>query len=101
MILLAGFLSLQFLAFSQTEDAWVYFTDKENVAQALANPLTILTQRAIDRKADHGILIDERDVPVNEGYITQIKNAPGITVLPNQNGLMPFTYEEPNRILKP
>jgi hypothetical protein len=65
---------------AQIEHAWVYFTDKPNVSNALANPTTILTQKAIDRKTNHGIAIDARDVPVNESYITQIKNQTGITV---------------------
>jgi serine protease AprX len=65
---------------AQIEDAWVYFSDKENVQQSIDNPITILTQAAIDRKALHNTPIDERDVPVNENYITQIKNQPGITV---------------------
>lgn len=64
----------------QTESAWIYFTDKENVAAALANPISILSQAAIDRKNLHGTPIDARDVPVNETYISQIKNSPGITV---------------------
>lgn len=64
------------------EAAWVYFNAKENVSSSISNPITILTQDAIDRKAQHGIAIDERDVPVNETYISQIK-APvnGVTVL--------------------
>ena len=66
--------------FSQ-EDAWVYLTNKENVQASIANPISILTQKAIDRKNNHGVLIDERDVPINEAYITQLKNAIGITVL--------------------
>lgn len=65
---------------AQTQDAWVFFVDKENVQQSIDNPITILTQEAIDRKVLHNIAIDERDVPVNEAYITQIKNQPGITV---------------------
>ena len=66
--------------FSQVQDAWVFFTDKENVAESLANPILIMTQEAIDRKQLQGTPIDERDVPVNENYITQIKNASGINV---------------------
>ncbi|MCB0374600.1 MAG: S8 family serine peptidase [Sinomicrobium sp.] len=62
------------------EHAWVYFTDKENVAQALANPITILSQEAIDRKNLHGIPIDDRDVPVNADYVNTIEAQPGITV---------------------
>lgn len=71
---------MPFHVFSQ-EDAWVYLTDKENVAQALANPISILTQEAIDRKMAHGVSIDSRDVPVNENYISQLKQQSGITVL--------------------
>ena len=40
-----------------------------------------MTQEAIDRKTLQGTPIDERDVPINENYVTQIKNASGITVL--------------------
>ncbi|WP_400077904.1 S8 family serine peptidase [Winogradskyella sp. R77965] len=63
------------------EDAWIYLTDKSNVAAALANPITILTQKAIDRKQNHNIPIDQRDVPVNEAYISDLKIQTGITVL--------------------
>lgn len=68
------------LGWSQ-EDAWVYFTDKENIEIALSNPISILTQTAIDRKFDDNIAIDERDVPVNEAYISQLKLENGIIVL--------------------
>ncbi len=63
------------------EDAWIYLTDKPNVSTALANPTSILTQKAIDRKQRHNITIDERDVPVNEIYISDLKAQTGITVL--------------------
>tara|TARA_R110002012_G_scaffold9716_2_gene44685 strand:+ start:90508 stop:92091 length:1584 start_codon:yes stop_codon:yes gene_type:complete len=63
------------------QDAWVFFVDKENVAASLDNPISILSQEALDRKELHGVAIDERDVPVNEDYITQIKSESGITVL--------------------
>jgi len=67
-------------SFGQTEDAWVFFADKENVEESLADPILIMTQDAIDRKILQGTPIDERDVPVNEAYITQIKDATGINV---------------------
>jgi hypothetical protein len=76
------FLLLLNISFSLAQqDAWVYLTDKENVASSIANPITILTQEAIDRKAAHSVAIDERDVPVNENYITQLKAQTGITVM--------------------
>ncbi len=67
-------------SFGQIQDAWVFFADKEDVEASIANPITILSQEAIDRKELHNTPIDERDVPVNENYITQIKNANGISV---------------------
>lgn len=78
--LLIAFLFIASTAMAQ-QDAWVFFIDKENVASSINNPLTILTQDAIDRKALHGVAVDERDVPVNENYISQIKTQAGITVL--------------------
>ncbi len=63
------------------QDAWVYLADKPNESTALANPLTILSQKALDRKALHNVAIDSRDVPVELSYINQIKNTAGITVM--------------------
>ena len=70
-----------FFSSNAQEDAWVYFIDKENVEAAINNPTTILSQASVDRKNSKGIAIDFRDVPVNETYISQIKNAQGVTVL--------------------
>lgn len=63
------------------QDAWVYLTDKPNVSNSIANPISILSQKAIDRKQQQNIAIDVRDVPVNETYISELKNQEGITVL--------------------
>ena len=79
LLLVLTILSIQ-QGVAQSQDAWVFFADKENVEVYLADPILIMTQEAIDRKALHGTAIDERDVPVNENYITQIKNATGITL---------------------
>lgn len=63
------------------EHAWVYFMDKEDVTNSINNPSSILSERAIARKARHSIPIDERDVPVNEEYIAQIKALSTVSVL--------------------
>ncbi|WP_299525192.1 S8 family serine peptidase [Winogradskyella sp.] len=63
------------------EDAWVYFTDKPNESAALSNPISILTQKALDRKLHRGIALDSRDVPVHEPYIADLKMQTGITVM--------------------
>lgn len=80
-ILLLLFTVFAFQLYAQDEDAWVYLEEKDNVEAAISNPLTILTQRAIDRKNAHGVIIDARDVPVNENHITTLKAQPGITVM--------------------
>lgn len=70
-----------FTVWSQTEDAWVYFTDKPNETTYLQNPTTMLSQRAIDRRARFNINLDYLDVPIGQAYISQVKNALGVTVL--------------------
>jgi len=62
------------------QDALVFFESKASVAEALANPSTILTQVSLDRKAMHNVAIDERDVPVDENNINLLKAETGITV---------------------
>ena len=76
--LIVVFLVCQLTIFAQ-QDAWVYFTNKPNATASLSNPISILTQAAIDRKANHSVVIDERDVPVDESYINLIKASSGIT----------------------
>ncbi|MEZ4788336.1 MAG: S8 family serine peptidase [Flavobacterium haoranii] len=66
--------------FSQ-EDAWVYFTDKPDAAYYFSNPLQMLTQRALDRRTNQGIALDNLDVPISQNYIDQVTAATGITVM--------------------
>ena len=77
------FFSLAFLinitCYSQ-EDAWVYFNDKPDAAAQLNTPLNFLTQRAIDRRVNQGIALNENDVPIYQLYIDGITVANGITV---------------------
>lgn len=84
-IFLFFFVCFSNVVFAQ-QDAWVFFTDKENVEASIQNPITILSQQAIARKNAHQIPIDARDVPVNESYISLLKSANGISVWQNQNG---------------
>ena len=73
------FLLISFLSFGQ-EDAWVYFRDKPNSQTFLNNPLTMLTQRAIDRRTVQNIAIALNDVPVHQPYIDAIAAVNGIEV---------------------
>lgn len=74
------FLFITSAAFSQIEDAWVYFKDKPNSQTYLNNPLTMLTQRALDRRIVQNIPLDISDVPIHQSYIDQITSSTGITV---------------------
>lgn len=62
------------------EHARIFFTDKVDVANSIANPETILTPKAVARKQKFSVPIDETDVPVNENYLATLKSQPGITV---------------------
>lgn len=79
-ILVSFVLMASFVGFAQ-QDAWVYFIDKPDAATYLANPLTMLTQKSLDRRTAQNIALDVKDVPIFPSYITQITNATGITVM--------------------
>jgi hypothetical protein len=68
-------------AFGQTEDAWVYFTDKPNAQTFFNNPLSELTQRSLDRRNTQNIALDIKDAPLHTAYVNQITATSGITVL--------------------
>jgi len=66
---------------SAQEDAWVYFNNKPNFQTYFDNPLSMLSQRALDRRINQNIALDVKDVPVFQLYIDQITAANGITVM--------------------
>ncbi|WP_447637606.1 S8 family serine peptidase [Flavobacterium microcysteis] len=74
VVLLSGFWAMA------QEDAWVYFTDKPDAAYYLANPLEMLSQRALDRRTRQNISLDDKDVPIAVSYINQVTASAGITV---------------------
>ena len=68
-------------AFSYSqEEAWVYFKDKPNSQYYLTNPLQMLSQRALNRRAIQNIPLDLKDVPIHQPYVDQISSISGITV---------------------
>ena len=66
---------------SSQEDAWVYFNNKSNAQNYIDNPLQMLSQRALDRRATQTIALDIKDVPLSPGNINQIKLSTGITIM--------------------
>ena len=73
------FLFFSFFGYSQ-EDAWVYFKDKPYSQYYFANPLQMLSQRALDRRTMQNIPLDLLDIPIHQAYIDQITATAGITV---------------------
>lgn len=65
---------------AQEEHAWVYFTDKPNATDYLEAPLTMLTQKSLDRRAAQSIVLDTQDAPLEPTYVSAVANSLGITV---------------------
>ena len=51
---------------------WVQFTDKANSPYSIDNPEAYLSARALQRRANQGIGIDEYDIPVNPQYLQAV-----------------------------
>jgi hypothetical protein len=62
------------------EHAWIYFIDKPDSSLDLINPLSILSQRALDRRARQNISLDITDIPISSDYINQISALNGVEV---------------------
>ncbi|MHC0445563.1 S8 family serine peptidase [Flavobacterium sp. 3-218] len=73
-------LLLSFAVFAQ-EDAWVYFNGKPNAQAFYDNPLTELSQKALDRRTNQNIALDVTDAPLETSFVNQIKASTGITVM--------------------
>lgn len=58
---------------------WVKFTDKNDSPYSIESPSEFLSQRALDRRAAHGISIVENDLPVNPQYIASVVET-GVTL---------------------
>lgn len=75
-----GMMLISAVLFAQ-EDAWVYFTTKPNAAYYFNNPQQILSQRALERRAVQNIVLDDKDLPIDNQYYNTLKNSQGITVM--------------------
>lgn len=63
------------------EDAWVYFADKPNASAQLNNPISLLTQRALDRRQKQNIPLDHKDALIEAAYVSAVNAANGITIM--------------------
>jgi len=80
-LLLFLFITASYLQITAQEHAWVYLKDKPSEASYFASPLTMLSQRALDRRTTQNIVLDSKDVPIEASYYNQINTISGITIL--------------------
>ncbi len=66
---------------AQEDKYWVRFTDKDQTPYTLQSPEAFLSQRAIERRENHGIPLDEKDLPVDPSYRDSIRAHPSVEVL--------------------
>ncbi len=100
LLLLLGHLPV----FAQTRAYLVQFTDKNNSSFSINRPQEFLSQKAIDRRRKQNIPVLERDLPVNQTYIQQVRQAGARVLYPTRwmNGVIieadQATLERINRL---
>ncbi len=67
-------------AWAQVNRYAVFFRDKAGTPYSLSNPISFLSQRALDRRNRNEIAVTEADLPVTPAYVDNLRNA-GATVL--------------------
>ena len=63
---------------------WVQFKDKDNSPYSIDNPEAYLSPRALQRRANLGIGIDEYDIPVNPQYLQAVADCGAELINPSK-----------------
>ena len=71
---------------------WIQFTDKNNTPYSINKPEEFLSERAIQRRQNYGIAIDQYDIPVNASYLQAVAET-GATLLNPSKWLNGVTVE--------
>lgn len=73
-----GLLIFSTVSYGQAQYGFrVRFANKEGTQHTIANPLTFLSQRALDRRAAQGIAVDSLDLPVSAAYMDTVLSLTG------------------------
>lgn len=74
---------------------WVQFTDKNDSPYSIDNPEAFLSPRALQRRANQGIGIDEYDLPVNPQYLQAVADCGAQLLNPSKwlNGVSIYTTQ--------
>ena len=92
VLLLFLFFCLSIKAQIAPEKYWIQFTDKNETPYFINKPEDFLSERAIQRRLDYGIAIDEYDIPVNPAYLEAVA-ATGAKILHPSKWLNGVTVE--------
>lgn len=68
------FIATYSFSFAQSELVFVRFRDKPNKAAFYANPLSELSQKAINRRLALGIALNDEDAPIEPTYLQSLQN---------------------------
>ena len=79
--LLLLLLFYNFTSFAQVEDAWIFFKDKPQADFYLTNPSSILSSKALSRRAKFNIALNVTDAPLEKSYVQQIRLIKELSVL--------------------
>ena len=74
---------------------WVQFKDKDNSPYSIDNPEAYLSARALQRRANLGIDIDEYDIPVNPQYLQAVADCDAQLLNPSKwlNGVSVYVTD--------
>jgi len=77
---------------------YIQFTDKNNSPFTLSNPLAFLSQKALNRRANQGYLLDNKDLPVNPAYVDSVIAAGNVILLNKSKWLNGITISTSDSI---
>ncbi len=74
---------------------WVQFTDKNDSPYSIDNPEAYLSPRALQRRANLGITVDEYDIPVNPQYLQAVADCGAQLINPSKwlNGVSVYVTD--------
>lgn len=73
------FILASYAAEAQTNQYFIFFKDKVGTPFSISEPDKFLSYRSIERRQKQSITTTEEDLPVNPGYVNQVKLAGAIT----------------------
>ncbi len=65
----------------EIHDAWLFFKDKPKVANYLYNPVSMLSNKALERRQKEDVKLDTVDVPIDKSYLQKLYSIKDIQIL--------------------